>query len=58
LGNYQGLNKIIKEKEVEEVIIAIERSEKETVERIILELEDTNVIIKVIPLCRILSLVQ
>jgi exopolysaccharide biosynthesis polyprenyl glycosylphosphotransferase len=50
LGNYQGLNKIIKEKEVEEVIIAIERSEKETIERIILELEDTNVIIKVIPL--------
>ena len=50
LGNYKGLNKILKEKEVEEVIIAIERSEKETVERIILELEDTDVIIKVIPL--------
>ena len=50
LGNYKDLNRIIKEKEVEEVIIAIERSEKETIQRIILELEDTDVIIKVIPL--------
>ncbi len=50
LGNYKDLNSIIKEKEVEEVIIAIERSEKETIQRIILELEDTDVIIKVIPL--------
>ncbi len=50
LGSYKDLNQIIKEKEVEEVIIAIERSEKETIQRIILELEDTDVIIKVIPL--------
>ncbi len=50
LGNYKSLNGILKEYEVEEVIIAIERSEKETVERIILELEDLNVLIKVIPL--------
>jgi len=50
LGNYQDLNRILKEKQIEEVIIAIERSEKETIERIILELEDTDVIIKVIPL--------
>ena len=50
LGNYKDLGNILKELEVEEVIIAIERSEKETVERIILELEDTEVIIKVIPL--------
>ncbi len=50
LGNYKSLNGILKEYNVEEVIIAIERSEKETIERIILELEDSNVIIKVIPL--------
>ncbi len=50
LGNYKNLKGILKEYDVEEVIIAIERSEKETVERIILELEDSNVIIKVIPL--------
>jgi len=50
LGDYKSLNRILKEFNVEEVIIAIERSEKETVERIILELEDSNVIIKVIPL--------
>lgn len=50
LGNYKDLNRILKENSVEEVIIAIERSEQETVERIILELEDSNVIIKVIPL--------
>ncbi len=50
LGNYKSLNGILKEYNVEEVIIAIERSEKETVQRIILELEDLNVIIKVIPL--------
>ncbi len=50
LGNYRDLNKIVQEKQVEEVIIAIERSEKDTIQRIIIELEDANVIIKVIPL--------
>jgi len=50
LGNYRDLNKIVKEKQVEEVIIAIERSEKDTIQRIIIELEDASVIIKVIPL--------
>ncbi len=50
LGAYKDLNKIIKENHVEEVIIAIERSEIDTVERIITELETTNVIIKIIPL--------
>jgi exopolysaccharide biosynthesis polyprenyl glycosylphosphotransferase len=50
LGNYRDLSTIVKEKEIEEVIIAIERSEKNTIERIIIELEDVNVIIKVIPL--------
>lgn len=49
LGYYKSLKSIIEEHDVEEVIIAIERSEKNTVENIITELEDTNVIIKVIP---------
>ena len=50
LGHYKDLNRLIIERKVEEVIIAIERSEIDTVERIITELETTNVIIKVIPL--------
>jgi exopolysaccharide biosynthesis polyprenyl glycosylphosphotransferase len=50
LGTYKDLNKIVKKYKIEEVIIAIERSETETIERIILELEDTDVIIKVIPM--------
>ncbi len=50
LGAYSELNKLIKEYQIEEVIIAIERSEIDTVERIITELETANVLIKVIPL--------
>ncbi len=50
LGNYRELNKIVEDKQVEEVIIAIERSEKDTIQRIIIALEDANVIIKIIPL--------
>jgi len=50
LGNFSVLHKVINEYNVEEVIIAIERSEGNNIERIIIELEDTNVIIKVIPL--------
>jgi len=50
LGAYSNLNKVIVDYEVEEVIIAIERSEVDTIERIIIELEDANIIIKVIPL--------
>jgi exopolysaccharide biosynthesis polyprenyl glycosylphosphotransferase len=50
LGSYKDLNGLIKELKIEEVIIAIERSEKDTIQRIITELETTNVIIKVIPL--------
>lgn len=50
LGAYKDLNRLILEYDVEEVIIAIERSEIDTIERIITELETTNVIIKVIPL--------
>ena len=50
LGAYKDLNKVILDYNVEEVIIAIERSEIDTIERIITELETTDVIIKVIPL--------
>ncbi|NOX86294.1 MAG: sugar transferase [Chlorobi bacterium] len=50
LGRYEDLNHLIIEYKIEEVIIAIERSEFDTIERIITELETTNVIIKVIPL--------
>lgn len=50
LGSYSNLNQLIREYKVEEVIIAIERSEIDTVERIIIELEEANIIIKVIPL--------
>ena len=50
LGAYKDLNKVITDYKIEEVIIAIERSEIDTVERIITELETTNVLIKVIPL--------
>jgi len=50
LGPYSVLHKVIEDYNVEEVIIAIERSEVDTIEKIIIELEDANVIIKVIPL--------
>ncbi len=50
LGAYSDLNRVIIDYKIEEVIIAIERSEIDTVERIITELETTNVLIKVIPL--------
>jgi exopolysaccharide biosynthesis polyprenyl glycosylphosphotransferase len=49
LGEFKDIRHIIKEKNVEEVIIAIESSEHEYLNRIINELEDGNVIIKVIP---------
>jgi exopolysaccharide biosynthesis polyprenyl glycosylphosphotransferase len=49
LGSYRDLKQIIRDEQVEEVIIAIERSERSTIEKIITILEDTNVVIKVIP---------
>ena len=50
LGAYSDLNDIIASHKVEEVIIAIERKEIDTIEKIIIELETTDVLIKVIPL--------
>ncbi len=50
LGNYKKLNEIILEYGVEEVIIAIERSEQKTVDKIISIIEDAEMIIKIIPI--------
>jgi exopolysaccharide biosynthesis polyprenyl glycosylphosphotransferase len=49
LGNIKDLRHIVDKHQVEEVIIAIERAEQKKVEKIITQLEDTNVVIKVIP---------
>jgi exopolysaccharide biosynthesis polyprenyl glycosylphosphotransferase len=49
LGGLKDLNKLVKEFSVEEVIIAIEHSENHTIENIITQLEDTDVVIKIIP---------
>lgn len=50
LGNYNDVIKVIKDNDIEEVIIAIERSETETIDRILVALESTNVTVKIIPL--------
>ncbi|HNW73711.1 MAG TPA: sugar transferase [Bacteroidales bacterium] len=49
LGGLQDLNRLIRENSIEEVIIAIEHSENHTIENIITQLEDTDVVIKIIP---------
>lgn len=49
LGHISDLKAIVLEHNIEEVIIAIERSEQSRVEDIIMELEDSEVVIKVIP---------
>jgi len=49
LGGLSDLNRLVKEHGIEEVIIAIEHSENHTIENIITQLEDTDVVIKIIP---------
>ncbi len=49
LGHFSNLRHLIMEMNIEEVIIATERSEHNTIEQIISEIEDTDVLIKVIP---------
>lgn len=49
LGNYKSLKTIIKENNIEEVIIAIEESEHKLLSNIITSLEDSEVVIKIIP---------
>lgn len=50
LGHYDNVLSIIKEYDVEEVIIAIERSETETIDRILATLETIDVRVKIIPI--------
>ena len=49
LGSFDTIHKIIREHEIEETIIAIETSEHENLGKIIHELDNTNVVIKIIP---------
>lgn len=49
LGGLKDLNRLVREMNIEEVIIAIEHSENHTIENIITQLEDTDVVIKIIP---------
>jgi len=49
LGHYSDLRTLIITMNIDEVIIAIERSEHKTIEKIISEIEDGDVFIKVIP---------
>ncbi len=49
LGHFSNLRHLITAMNIEEVIIATERSEHNTIEQIISEIEDTDVLIKVIP---------
>ncbi|MCK9448129.1 MAG: sugar transferase [Bacteroidales bacterium] len=50
LGSYHDIKQIITDHAVEEVIIAIERSETDTIDKIIARLEETSVMIKIIPI--------
>lgn len=49
LGGIENIKKILTENKIEEVVIAIESSEHENIGRIINELEDSDVIVKIIP---------
>jgi exopolysaccharide biosynthesis polyprenyl glycosylphosphotransferase len=50
LGSFNDIKRIVAEHQVEEVIIAIERSETDTIDKIIAKLEETSVVIKIIPI--------
>ncbi|MDO5341065.1 MAG: sugar transferase [Bacteroidia bacterium] len=50
LGYYKDVAQIIKDYDIEEVIIAIERSETETIDKILVALELTNATVKIIPI--------
>jgi exopolysaccharide biosynthesis polyprenyl glycosylphosphotransferase len=49
LGTVKELSQILKEHQLEEVIIAIESSEHESIGKILNDLEDTGIIVKIIP---------
>ena len=48
-GKYDQVHRVIKEEKIEEIIIALESSEHETLKTIINDLSDHRVSIKVIP---------
>ncbi len=50
LGFYENAAQVIKEYDIEEVIIAIERSEIETIDKILVILESLDVVVKIIPI--------
>ncbi len=50
LGFYKDAAKIIKDYDIEEVVIAIERSEIETIDKILVILESLDVVVKIIPI--------
>lgn len=50
LGFYTDAAKVVKEHDIEEVIIAIERSEIETIDKILVILESLDVVVKIIPI--------
>ena len=50
LGSYHDIKGIVIDNEIEEVIIAIERRETDTIDKIIALLEETTVMIKIIPI--------
>ncbi len=50
LGSYKDIKEIVRAHQIEEVIIAIERSETDTIDKIIASLEETSVMIKIIPI--------
>lgn len=49
LGHYNDVAQIIKDYDIEEVIIAIERSEIESIDKILVVLESLDVVVKIIP---------
>lgn len=50
LGFYKDAAQVIKNYDIEEVIIAIERSEIETIDKILVILESLDVVVKIIPI--------
>ncbi len=49
LGTIEKIRQLIREKEIEEVVVAIESSEHDKIKRVLNQLKDSNVIVKVIP---------
>ena len=49
LGHYMDIERIVKENDVEEVIIAIERSEQESMNVLLSVMDSTDAVVKIIP---------